>query len=64
MRYKGTPIMKKDISKTLVEAKNLKAAVPDGLPVEVLRLIDDENIHFLHKISNHIYGTGHFPTTG
>ncbi|XP_060518451.1 uncharacterized protein LOC132697174 [Cylas formicarius] len=57
----GPPILREEIKKVVMEAKDHKATGPDGIPGEVLKLIDNDNIDVLLKIFNYIYNTGHFP---
>jgi len=57
----GPAITKDEIRKAIESSKNNKAVGPDNIPVELLKLINDDNIKILEKLFNNIYNTGIFP---
>lgn len=57
----GPSITKDEIEKAIRNSKNNKAAGPDEVPSEILKLLDDRGITALHKVFNTIYETGHYP---
>lgn len=57
----GPSITKEEIEKAIRNSKDNKAAGPDEIPSEVLKLLDERGITALHRIFNIIYETGHYP---
>lgn len=57
----GPSITKDEIKRAINIAKTKKAAGPDELLSEIIKLIDDENIPILEKVFNHIYNSGTLP---
>ena len=57
----GPSITKEEIEKAIHNLKNNKSVGPDGIPSEILKLLDEKGIAALHKIFNIVYDTGHYP---
>lgn len=57
----GLPILKDEVRKALFKAKTGKAAGPDSVYVEVLKLVNEENMGALTKFLNLVYDTGRVP---
>lgn len=57
----GPEILKDEVRHAISIAKNKKAPGPDGIPVEILKLIEDENLNHITKLFNMIYNTGKIP---
>lgn len=57
----GPAITTEEIRRAIGTAKDRKAVGPDQIPVEILKLLDDNGISVLQKIFNQIYNTGKFP---
>lgn len=54
-------ILKFEILKAIKQSKQGKAADPDEVYIEVLKLLNDENIDALVEIFNNIYEIGEIP---
>lgn len=61
LNLSGPPIQINEIKQAISESKNYKAAGPDKILVEILKLIDVENILLLQTIFNKVYDFGCFP---
>lgn len=57
----GPDIIKDEVTYALGMLKNGKAAGPDQLPAEILKLIEADRIHVLVEVINTIYRTGIIP---
>lgn len=57
----GPEITKEEVIHAIKITKDGKAAGPDELPSEILKLIEEENIHSLTDLFNTIYRTGIIP---
>lgn len=57
----GPEITKEEILHALMALKNGKAAGPDQIPSEILKLIKEEQIHILLYLFNGIYLGGSIP---
>lgn len=58
----GPPILEGEVQAALKNAKEQKALGPDGIPAEILKLIEGKNLRRLTKVFNVIYDTGVIPT--
>lgn len=58
----GPPILEGEVQAALKNAKDQKALSPDGVPAEILKLIEGKNLGWLTKVFNVIYDTGVLPT--
>lgn len=57
----GPGILKEEVECAIRHARNRKAVGPDNIPVEIVKLIDDENIGIITKLFNNIYESGNLP---
>jgi hypothetical protein len=57
----GPPILNSEILHAIHTSENRKACGPDEIPVEVLKLISDDNIEYLLRLFNAIYDTWNIP---
>lgn len=57
----GPPILEAEVQAALKNAKEQKALGPDGIPAEILKLIEGKNLKWLTKVFNKIYDTGVIP---
>uniref|UniRef100_A0A8D8SK11 Craniofacial development protein 2 n=1 Tax=Cacopsylla melanoneura TaxID=428564 RepID=A0A8D8SK11_9HEMI len=57
----GIPIMKEEVIKALKNSKPRKAAGPDEVPSELLKLLEDDGVNLLVDLFNTIYRTGVIP---
>lgn len=57
----GPSITKAEIEKAIHNSKDNKATGPDGIPSEILKMLDEGSIEVLHKIFNIVYETGQYP---
>lgn len=57
----GPTILKSEVLHAISIAKNRKASGPDELPIEAIKLIDEDNINLIVKLFNMIYETGNIP---
>ena len=60
-REPSPPIIKDEIVRALKEIKTGKAAGPDGIYPEILKLINTDNIVILVELFNNIYQAGELP---
>ena len=58
---KGSSILKSEVIWPLKHLKNKKAAVIDGVPAEVLKLLGEETIEKLWNLCNDMYNSGNWP---
>ncbi|XP_077301158.1 uncharacterized protein LOC143921680 [Arctopsyche grandis] len=54
-------ILQSEVENAIKKAKNKKAPGKDSIPVELLKLLDEEGIRILTKLFNQIYETGKIP---
>ena len=54
-------ILHSEVRKALSEIKTRKASGPDDICPDILKLIEDENIHILVQLFNDIYNSGYIP---
>ncbi|XP_072933758.1 uncharacterized protein [Epargyreus clarus] len=59
--HEGLPILKDEVRKALLKAKTGRAAGPDNVYIEVLKLVEEENLDALTKLMNLVYDTGQIP---
>lgn len=59
--YTGPEILRTEVSYALKQTKGRKAVGPDELPIELVKLIDEEMIDILVQLYNNIYSTGIIP---
>lgn len=57
----GPEIIPVEVKAAIFETRDGKAAGPDGIQSEFLKLLDEDSIKFLCKIFNNIYNTGNIP---
>lgn len=57
----GPPITKQEVEKAMARMKNGKACGPDEIPVEMLKLFNEEGMDHLIKLFNTIYESGNLP---
>jgi hypothetical protein len=57
----GFYIMEKEVTNILKSAKPRKAAGPDEVPSELLKLLDDDGIDMSVDLFNTIYASGNIP---
>ena len=58
----GPSITIEEITRAIKTSKDRRAVGPDQVPVEMLKLLDDDGIRILQSFFNRIYNTGKFPT--
>lgn len=58
----GPSILVSEVEAAIRKARNRKAAGPDDIPVELLKLLDDEGIRLMTALMNRIYETGEIPS--
>lgn len=57
----GPPILRQEVIYAIKNTKNGKAVGPDEVPIELIRLIDEDCIDVLVELFNEIYQTGTIP---
>lgn len=57
----GPEILKVEVQYALKNAKTRKTPGPDEIPVELLKMMNEDNIHLLIRLFNKIYDTGEIP---
>uniref|UniRef100_A0A8D9DVR2 Craniofacial development protein 2 n=1 Tax=Cacopsylla melanoneura TaxID=428564 RepID=A0A8D9DVR2_9HEMI len=57
----GPPILKEEVRCAIEAAKNGKAAGPDEISADVLKLIDEQHLDLITALFNSIYVTGRLP---
>lgn len=58
----GPPILTTEVKKALRSAKTGKAMGPDNIPVEVLKLLEDDYLDALTNLFNQVYNLGSLPS--
>lgn len=58
----GPSITIEEITRAINSSKDKKAVGPDQVPVELLKLLDNEGIKIMQRLFNQIYNTGNFPS--
>lgn len=62
MECTGPEILKEEIEHAIEKSKPGKAAGPDEVPADILKLIDENSIELLVRLFNTIYETGRIPS--
>lgn len=57
----GPPILKSEVEKAIRQSKTRKTPGPDEIPVELLKILDDESISVLTAFFNQVYQSGELP---
>lgn len=57
----GPPILKSEVLRVLKAAKTGKSPGPDNIPIEILKLLEEDQLDVLTELFNYIYDTGDVP---
>lgn len=58
----GPQILESEVKSAIRRARNCKAPGADDIPVEQLKLLDDESVRLLTALFNRVYQTGQIPS--
>uniref|UniRef100_A0A8D8PQH9 Craniofacial development protein 2 n=1 Tax=Cacopsylla melanoneura TaxID=428564 RepID=A0A8D8PQH9_9HEMI len=57
----GPEILEEEVKRALTNSKERKALGPDGIPTEILKLFEGDNLKWLTTVFNQIYDSGSIP---
>lgn len=60
-RPEGPHILKSEVLHAIEIAKNRKSTGPDGVPMELIKIINEDNIDLVVNLFNNIYDSGKIP---
>lgn len=63
-KHSNHDILTSEMVTAIWQAKLRKSPGPDSIPIEILKVMDDESVQMLTEYFNQIYQTGKFPIIG